>query len=324
VAAEVESFVSVREPAWHGLGVVIDGHVSTSEMLRVGKLDNWNVRVEEVPLPDNYFAARPQYRTVRNSPYVPGNVDVLGYVGERYNEFQNEELFAFGDGLLRGGKWETAGSLRDGTRVFGALALDREVTIAGADAINSYLLVSTSHDGSAAIQASVTPIRVVCMNTLNAALSGAAQTFKIRHTQTLHDRLAAADKALGLADKYLDVWAESMEGLTEQEITDIQFEELIQTLYAPNDTKAGVTRFDKRADILWGIWEGDTIGEFKNTAYGAYNALNEELNWFRNGRGENAAENVMASRSGFNPVWNAENNKILAAVQAAVKAPVTV
>jgi phage/plasmid-like protein (TIGR03299 family) len=311
---EVESFVSVREPAWHNLGVVIEDHVSTAEMLKIGHLDNWNVRVEEVSLPDNYSSFKPQYRTVRDSLRTPGNVDILGYVGERYREFQNEELFSFGDGLLRGGKWETAGSLRSGTRVFGALALDREVTIAGSDKIESYLLVSTSHDGSTSIQASVTPVRVVCMNTLNVALKEATQTFKIRHTSTMHDRLNVAHEALGLADKYLDIWTDSMNGLTEKEITNIQFEQLIAGLYTPKETKAGATRFDKRADILWDIWNGPTVGEFKNTAYGAYNALNEELNWFRGSRGDNAQENISASRSGFNASWNVENNKILQTV----------
>lgn len=313
------AFVSLREQPWHGLGTVITEPVSTSEMLRIGHLDGWNVTVEEVPVPEGYAAYKPQFRTVRNSPSVPGQKDILGYVGERYNEYQNEDLFAFGDNLLHGGQWETAGSLKHGTRVFGSLRLDREVAIGGQDPIESYLLVSTSHDGSAAITAAVTPVRVVCWNTLNVALQGARQTFKIRHTQSMKGRVEEARKALGIANTYLDLFTGEMEALTDQVMTDIDFERLVESLYAPKGdepAKAGVTRFNKRRDIIWDIYTGDTVGLYRGTKYGAFNALNEELMWFRGGRGENAEENVAASRSGFNPVWNAENNAILEAVKA--------
>ncbi|NDF44090.1 MAG: DUF945 domain-containing protein, partial [Actinobacteria bacterium] len=130
-------------------------------------------------------------------------------VGQRYKVVQNEELFQFGDALLDGGRWETAGSIKNGTVVFGSLALDRETVLDPSgvgDKINNYLLVHTSHDGSVAIQASVTPVRVVCQNTLNVALhkSNVKQSYKIRHTQTAEGKVAAAREALGLAKTYLD------------------------------------------------------------------------------------------------------------------------
>jgi len=309
----VATFVSFREPAWHGLGTVLEEEVDTQGMLSAAHLDNWNVRVEPVEVPEGYYAFKDQFRTVRTSPF--GGSDILGYVGERYKPFQNEELFAFGDALLDGGRWETGGSIKNGTKVFGSLALDRTSVVGDDDVIENYLLVSTSHDGSAAIQASVTPVRVVCANTLNIALAGAKQTFKVRHTQSMQGRVQAAREALALADTYLDLWEEEMEILTQADITNIQFEELINTIYAPNDTKAGATRFQKRHDTLWDIWTSDTIKPVFGTAYGAYNALNEELMWNRGGRGDNSMENVSASRSGFNPVWNAENNGLLKAVK---------
>jgi phage/plasmid-like protein (TIGR03299 family) len=314
---EVAAFVSLREPAWHGLGTVLEEEVNTQGMLDVAHLSDWNVRVEPVEVPDGYFAFKDQFRTVRTSPF--GGSDILGYVGERYKPFQNEELFAFGDALLDGGRWETGGSIKNGTKVFGSLALDRGTNLGG-DEVDNYLLVSTSHDGSAAIQASVTPIRVVCANTLNIALSSAKQTFKIRHTQSMQGKVQAAREALALADTYLDEWEKEMEAMTQATITNIQFEELIQSIYSPNDTKSGRTRFEKRHDTIWDIWGSETIKPIYGTAYGAYNALNEELMWNRGGRGDNSLENVAASRSGFNPVWNAENNALFKAVKALVPA----
>ena len=117
-------------------------------------------------------------------------------VGDRYRVFQNEDLFAFGDQLLDGGAaWESAGSIKQGRQVFGALRIDRDVVLDPqgiSDTTETFLLVTTSHDGSAAIQALITPVRVVCQNTLNMALSGAQQTFKVRHTADTAGRVQAA------------------------------------------------------------------------------------------------------------------------------------
>lgn len=312
----IAMFASLREPAWHGLGTVFTEEVNTEEMLRIAHLDNWNVRVEEVEVPEGYWAAKPQYRTVRTSPFDHNTTDILGYVGERYHPFQNEELFSFGDALLEGGTWETGGSIKNGTRVFGSLALNRSTTI-GDDSVDNYLLVTTSHDGSASIQASVTPVRVVCKNTLNVALRNAKQTFKIRHTQSMQGRVQAARDALGLAEYYIDLWTEEMDALRERTITNMKFDELVSSLYEPkSDSKAAMTRYMKKREVIWDNWVAPQNANVYGTAYGALNALNEELMWNRNGRGENSMENLAVSRSGFNPIWNAENNALFEAVAA--------
>jgi len=96
---DMASFASLREPAWHGLGTVIDEAVSTQEMLELAHLAGWNVRLEAVDLPGR--SHRDYFATVRTNPF-DGERDVLGLVGERYNVLQNEELFTFGDALLDG------------------------------------------------------------------------------------------------------------------------------------------------------------------------------------------------------------------------------
>lgn len=186
---DMASFASLREPAWHGLGTVLTEEVGTTEMLRIAHLDNWDIRLIEIELPGR--SHKSYYATVRTNPF-DGLTDTLGVVGERYNVSQNEELFSFGDAILDGARWETAGSIKNGTVVFGSLALDREIVLdpnGASDVVKSYLLVHTSHDGSLAIQASVTPVRVVCQNTFTMAIGrGVKQSFRIRHTQNLTDR----------------------------------------------------------------------------------------------------------------------------------------
>jgi phage/plasmid-like protein (TIGR03299 family) len=312
------AFASFREPGWHALGTVFHDELSTRDMLIAARMNDWNVRFVDFIIPEGMRMVDNRYLVVRTNPSDYGT-DILGVVGERYNILQNEELFSFGDAMLDGGRWETAGSLKSGKVVFGSLALERSTVIdpsGVADRVDNYLLLSSSHDGTASIQASVTPVRVVCANTLAIALRGAKQTFKIRHTQTMQGKIQAAREALGLTHKYLDAWDEAMQALIQKSVDDNAFLDLIGRVYEPNDTKAGVTRFEKRKDVIWDFWTAQENEAIRGTGWGAYNALNEELMWGRNGRGANADENVAASRSGFNPVWNAANQDLFAAVQA--------
>ena len=316
---DMASFASLREPAWHGLGTILDHEVGTQEMLEVAHLAGWNVRLEDIDLPGrshkNYFAV------TRTNPYDEG-ADVLGVVGQRYKVLQNEDLFSFADNMLDGGRWETAGSIKNGTVVFGSLALDREVVLDESgvgDKINTYLLVHTSHDGSLAVQASVTPVRVVCQNTLNAALSGVKQSYKIRHTQTVNGKVAAAREALGLANAYLDEFEKEAQTLIQKEITADTFFDIIKAAYPEpdKDVKGSLTKWTNKVDTLWDIYQGDTVAQagIMNTAWGAYNTLTERLDWFRNPRGGNA-EGVLAAASGFDAATNAEKNRLLKVVKA--------
>jgi phage/plasmid-like protein (TIGR03299 family) len=316
---DMASFASLREPAWHGLGTILESEVSTSEMLQVAHLAGWNVRLEDVTLPGrshkNYFAV------TRTNPF-DGDADVLGVVGERYKVLQNEELFSFADNMLDGGRWETAGSIKNGTVVFGSLALDREVVLDESgvgDKINTYLLVHTSHDGSLAVQASVTPVRVVCQNTLNYALSGVKQSYKIRHTSTVTGKVQAAREALGLANAYLDEFETEAQTLIQKEITADTFYDIIKAAYPEpdKDVKGSLTKWTNKVDTLWDIYQGETVAQagIMDTAWGAYNTLTERLDWFRNPRGGNA-EGVLAAASGFDAATNAEKNRLLKVVKA--------
>jgi phage/plasmid-like protein (TIGR03299 family) len=317
---DMASFASLRQPAWHGLGTVIDEAVSTQEMLDLAHLSGWNVRLEAVDLPGR--SHKEFFATVRTNPF-DGDNDVLGVVGERYKVLQNEELFTFGDALLDGGRWETAGSIKNGTVVFGSLALDRETNLdpkGRGDKVNNYLLVHTSHDGSLAIQASVTPVRVVCQNTLNMAVGykgkGAKQSFRIRHTQTLQGKVQAAREALGMANAYLDEFDKIAAEMIAKEINDQKFFEIITAVYPKpeENVKGAMTKWENKIDTLNSIYFGETCVNIKGTAWGAYNAMTERLDWYRNPRGGNA-ESVLAAASGFDPSTTSAKNGILHTVK---------
>jgi len=322
----VASFASFREPAWHGLGTVFTEEKNTAEMLAAANLNNWNVRLVDVEIPNTLTSDKSYQYVVRDNPTNKSQIDVLGVVGERYHVLQNEDLFSFGDNILDGGgRWETAGSIRGGRVVFGSLALERETILdpnGVADKVKTYLLINTSHDGSIAIQASITPVRVVCANTLNLALNrtkkrdGVKQSFKIRHTQTANGKVQIARETLGLANAYMDEFDKLAHAMIQKEITAAQFNDVVLAAYPKpeKDSKGAVKKWENKVDLINDIYTGEFNGMIANTAWGAFNALTERLDWHRSARGENN-ESLLAAASGFDASINAEKNRLLTVVR---------
>ena len=182
------AFVSARQHAWHRLGTVLPAEFSAAQAMEHARLGWWNVRkehlqavvvtdegVSKIDVPDHYAS-------VRTNP-VTGGPEVLGVVGEHYVPVQNEDLCDLLDALVDegGAHFETAGSLRGGRQVFVSMKFPAGVRIGGVDAVNLYLCALSSHDGSRALTALATPIRVVCANTQAAALHNHRASFTIRH-----------------------------------------------------------------------------------------------------------------------------------------------
>lgn len=316
------AFASFRQPAWHALGTVFQEEVSTAEMLSLAYLDKWDIRLEPVALPAR--SHKSWYAVTRTNPFDSED-DVLGIVGKRYKALQNEELFTFADNMLDGGRWETAGSIKNGTVVFGSLALERETVLdpsGVSDKINNYLLIHTSHDGSVAVQVSVTPVRVVCQNTLNLALSGVKQSFKIRHTQSLDGMVMAAKETLGLANTYLDEFDKLAQELIETEISQAKFQSVVEKIYpkpSKIDLKGSLTKWENKIDTIKFIYNGPTNEMISGTAWGALNAITERLDWYRPARADNG-ESMAASASGFDAITNKEKARVLYAVKQLVAA----
>ena len=165
-------------------------------------------RCEEIP---GYFA------TVRQDTR-----EVLGIVGERYRIVQNDEAFAFVDQLLGSAiHFETAGSLHGGRRVWVLATLPEHVEVGG-DPVRPYVLLMNSHDGSTAVIAATTPIRVVCQNTLNWGLRNARQKFSIRHTEAVTQRVHEARRVLELSIDYYEQFKRYGDELASQRCTERQ------------------------------------------------------------------------------------------------------
>lgn len=312
------------KPAWHGLANRIfdeDEEITTAEMLSSAKLNGWGVSLEPALYPDGYRHLGNTFMVTRTNPF-DGGKDVLAMVGARYKVFQNENLFDFGDNILDGGaRWESAGSIQDGRTVFGSLVVPREHIIDPtgiADKVKTYLLVKTSHDGSASVQACITPVRVVCQNTMNMALSGAKQSFKIRHSTSVAGRIDEARRVLGLTFSHMDKFDQMATALFESKLDAVQFNSLMLKAYPKPEsgsTKQVVTKWDNKVILLGDIYANSpTSAGVTGTAWGALNAFTERLDYFRVGRKANG-EALIGAASGFDPSVNAEKARLLGVVR---------
>lgn len=203
-----DGLVLTGQPAWHGLGLVVAEAPTPAEALKLAGID-WTVSKRPLlaviptgnqpPMAaERHLEVPSDFAVVRND--IPA---VLGTVGADYETFQNADLAEMADALeMRMGgsvKVETAGSLRGGRVVFFLVRTGEfGVGIRDGDRVQTYGLFTTAHDGSQAIRAFGTSIRVVCANTLAMADAGKKRRegFVIRHTRNLGARVEEAKEAL--------------------------------------------------------------------------------------------------------------------------------
>jgi phage/plasmid-like protein (TIGR03299 family) len=205
MAALVETMFYVREKPWHGLGTRVEEALTSQEAIEKAGLD-WTV--DPCPVFDQHGIQIQGYVANTRS----SDDSVLGIVSNRYSIVQNREAFDFTDNLIgKGLKYETAGSLRGGRQVW-LLGKMPDMQICG-DKFEPYICFTNTHDGTGAIRCCMTPIRVVCNNTLNLALSRAKRSWSARHIGDINAKLTEARQTLDLADLYLKNFAEEADKL---------------------------------------------------------------------------------------------------------------
>ena len=271
MAANVESMFYVRETPWHGLGTRVQEAPSSSEALIKAGLD-WNV-VQEPIYTETEELIEGYKANVRDS-----DRKVLGVVTDRYKVIQNQEAFAFTDELLgEGVRYETVGSLQGGKKVWLLAHMPHEYIISG-ERISPYLLFSNTHDGSGAIKVALTPIRVVCRNTLNLALSQASRSWSMIHTGNIQNKLQEAKDTLFMAEKYMDNLGKEFETLRMQSMTDKQVMEYIETHLpiednATSQQKRNMKRLQE--DMKMRYFDAPDLQDVGRNAYRFINAVSD-------------------------------------------------
>lgn len=203
---------------------------------------------------------------------------VLGVVTDRYRIIQNDEAFAFTDALLgEGVKYETAGSLSGGKRVWLLAHMPHEYIISG-ERISPYLVFSNTHDGSGAVRVALTPVRVVCNNTLNLALQTARRSWSMVHTGNIEEKLQEARDTLFMAEKYMDSLGQEFEALRKIQMADKQVMDYIELLLpieedATVQQRKNVIRL--RENLKMRYFDAPDLKDIGNNAYRFINAVSD-------------------------------------------------
>ncbi len=277
----VETMFSYREVPWHGLGTIVEEKLTAKEALVTAGLD-WDVELFPVRA-DLGSDAKPRYVDVPDRFAVIRDRDQkpLGVVGSDYVPFQNREAFTFFDNLVDSGeaKYETAGSLQGGQWVWLTAKVPEGVLIGGEDAIETYLLLSTGHNGMKSITVAVTPVRVVCQNTLNLALRGTKRSWAVRHTSTVEQRIQEAREAIGLTFKYMEVFEEQANELLGVKMSERQLDTMLDKLFPETPH-----RDRKKGRVITIFNEAANLEPVRGTRWAALNAIGEYMDWTRKPR----------------------------------------
>ena len=199
-------------------------------------------------------------------------------VSDRYKVIQNEDAFAFTDELLGEGVcYETAGSLQEGKKVWLLARMPHEYIISG-ERIRPYLLFSNTHDGTGAVKVALTPIRVVCNNTLNLALKTAKRSWSMVHTGDVHEKISEAKDTLLRAENYMDGLGKEIDRLQKRKMSDREVTECIQVLLPLEDGfSAQQTKNVKRLreDMMARYFDAPDLQDVGKNAYRFVNAVSD-------------------------------------------------
>jgi len=271
---EVETMFYARETPWHGLGIKVDQALSSVDAIKAASLE-WDVYSAKLKATLEDGTQVPIIDRVAN--IRKSDKKVLAVVSTDYTIVQNREAFAFTDALLgnKGVKYETAGSLFGGRQVWLLAKMDG-ITVLG-DKVDPYLCFTNSHDGSTGVRVAITPIRVVCNNTLTMAMHDATRVWSTIHKGDIQSRIEEAQSTLKKVTVYLQEMPKIAKEMADTNIYMDEVEGILNGLFPVDEEKAGpikIKNTERMKNTLYTLWtETPDIQKFQGTAWGMYNAL---------------------------------------------------
>lgn len=273
MSANVETMMYVRQVPWHGQGTMVQEAPTSAEALHLAGLD-WTV--DQTPVYTDSSIEIPGYKANRRS----SDGSILGIVSDRYKIVQNTEAFEFTDAIVgetENGvvRYETAGSLCGGRKIWLLAKMPTQRILD--DDVEPYMVFTNSHDGTGAIRIAMTPIRVVCANTLNMALNSAKRQWSTRHMGDMQSKLEEAKLCLQLADKYMKNLDIEADRLANAKLYKEQIDEILEEMFPidDNDTDRKKRNVEDIKQSYYACWLQPDIAKFMNTAWGAVNAMSD-------------------------------------------------
>lgn len=277
----VENMFYVGEEPWHKKGIKLDSPPTSEEAIRLAGL-NWNVQLADL-FTKNKVKANGYYGVQRMD-----NNNILGVVGNGYRPLQNSKAFEFFDPLIneKYADYETAGAIDDGKIIWILVKINKEskFDVLEGDTIEKFLLLSNSHDGSSSVSIKFTPIRVVCQNTLNYALSQ-GETTKIRHVYSMDKKMIDLAKTILPIDSVYKNIEKLFVNMSTIKLKSKQVDQYFESIYPikkeDNETDSKRQKHEQNIKIVSTLKKyheagaGSNIVGVKGSLWGAYNAVTE-------------------------------------------------
>jgi phage/plasmid-like protein (TIGR03299 family) len=297
------SFVAVGEKAWHGLGSYVNEALTAEQAIVMGGMDyqvkKKNITVAGGKTIPGYFATERQ-----------DTKDVLGIVSKDYHIVQNREAFTFFDSIIDKGEaiYQTAGVLGKGERIFVTAKLPSDILVQG-EVVENYLLLTSGHDGKSAIQVGFTPVRVVCNNTLTAALNGLQNKVTILHFSNAKEKLETASKIMGMSSIYTSQLNNEFNKMAQVNISDKALRLFIEEVMKPSkETINAETLQNEYSKIFTKTVDGiidfahnhptQTTEAANGTVWGAYNAVSGYFGHIKNYKSQEEKMNDLYFKAG--------------------------
>lgn len=295
---EFMSGMFVHDPAWHGLGTVIDDYPENWDEARKLAGLEWEpilrpVYAETVEMTDDGPISRYEQIEGFNLCQRDDTGAVLAVPKESfeliYHYQMGELLEAFtGEANM---KFETAVCLRGGAAVAALVRLDEPFQVPGDKSLTyPFAVLLNSHDGTGACKLTYTNVRVVCMNTFNAADMMSERSLGtsvvLRHTKNVQDRIGAAKKAAKDMRSGAAEWMEMSEALLGIK-TDDEFILNFITEFIPAPPSAVISdrvakNIEEARDAVWQCLYSKTVNEeIRGTGYALVQAAGEYLDHLR-------------------------------------------
>lgn len=277
------SYVGVGELPWHGFGKTFTDREALTAA-QVVKESGQDYQVVKRPVMYTTGEGSNDWRTfgdrfviTREDTHAP-----LGVCGRNWTPLQNSEAFKFFDAIVGRDEaiYNTAGVLGKGERAWILAKLPSYIRVGGDDIIEQYALISNTFTGHDAVHIALTDIRVVCANTLMAALAGARgkRIVSIPHTMDIVKQVEKAHEGLGLFSQYSKDMEDVFKKMSKVKITDAILRRYLDILLpktTDETTPEGAMSFKHRAGIEEFFEEGigQDIKTANGTMFGLYNAV---------------------------------------------------
>lgn len=273
MSANIDSMLYVKEVPWHGLGHRYEVAPSTPQEIIEGAELGW--RVAAAPMKTDLHDHVMNYNTI----YREDTQGILGVVNKaNISLTQNEEMFnAFATIIGKEVITDTAASIDAGRKVFGCFKIPDTYKILDDD-VEHYFVVVNEHlkcDGKVTILN--TPIRVVCQNTLTAALNSSTAKIRIPLSTDPDINASLADKIIRSGGMAIDVLSQRAEKLVGEKISRSYVDKMLEELFPYIEVKEGDTsmhdKANEKVDLMRETFVNDCLGadnlsNYRDTKWG--------------------------------------------------------